>query len=131
MPYDEVGAPQLSGVRMNVDYTAAVSMPNIPGTAFADPSRLLDLSGKGPFLLAQDSDTNADTVEDHLSIVFSLTNDVFTPGAIVRATFDCTTGMVSASAFTCALDQASDIVGNDVANPAAIPCRVVAIAPAP
>jgi len=105
-------------------------MPNIPGTSFADPSRLVDLTGKGPFLLAQDVDTNADLVDDRLSIVFSLTNDVFAPGPIVRATFDCNGGSVTASAFTCALDQASDIVGNDVADPAAIPCRVGALAPA-
>jgi len=116
---------------MNVQYTAAVSMPNIPGTSFADPSRLMDLSGKGPFLLAQDVDTNADTVEDRLSIVFTLTNNVFAPGSIVRATFDCNAGVVSASTFACALDQASTVVGNDVANPAGIPCRIVALAPAP
>jgi hypothetical protein len=130
VPYDEVGAPALSGVRMNVQYPASVSMPNIPGTQFADPSRLLDLTNLGPFLLAQDTDTNSNGVEDRLSIVFSLTNAVFQPGPIVRVTFDCTGAVVAPNELACLIDQASDIVGNDIANPSAIPCRLVAIGPA-
>jgi len=130
VPYDEVGAPALSGVRMNVQYPGSVSMPNIPGTQFADPSRLLDLTSLGPFLLAQDTDTNSNGVDDRLSIVFSLTNAVFEPGPIVRVTFDCTGEGVSPSQLTCVIDQASDRVGNDIADPGAIPCRLVAIGPA-
>jgi len=123
--YDRVGAPELSGVRLSIGYPAVTSLPTIPGTQFVDSSRLTDLTGLGPFLLARDLDTNQDTVEDTVDLVFALTNQTFPPGDIVAIRFDCVPGeALSATDFPCIVTNASDRVGNDLPNPGSIPCAV-------
>jgi hypothetical protein len=107
-----------------------VAIPDIPGTPFVDPSRLADLTGLVPFLLAQDADTNADGVEDRMTILFSVTNTVFPPGPLLNVTFDCNVGTVAPADLVCTVTGASDRVGNDVANPGTIPCRVTGLGPA-
>jgi hypothetical protein len=123
--YDRVGAPALSGVRLSIGYPAVTSLPNIPSTQFVDPSRLTDLTGMGPFLLARDVDANQDTVEDTVDLVFALTNATFPPGDIVSIQFDCAPGeAMSATDFPCVVTNASDRVGNDLPDPRGIPCDV-------
>ena len=126
--YDVVGAPALSGVRFGVSYPpAAVGLPN-PGGPFVDADRLASLTGQDAFLVAQDRDSNTDGQEDTVDVVFALTNQVFDPGPLVSLSFDCGTGAsVVPTEFACTVTQASDVVGNDVTNPGAIPCAVASL----
>jgi hypothetical protein len=129
VPYNTVGAPLLSGIRLRVHYPGTVSLPNIPGTSFVDSARLTSLTGvNGGFLIGQDVDTNADSVEDTLDVLYGVTGTTFPAGDFVRVLFDCTVGSpVSPSNFQCVVNSASDQVGNDVPNPASIPCSVVEV----
>ena len=124
VPYNLSAAPPLSGIRLRVAYPPTVSMPNIPSTSFVDPSRLTDLTGAGGSLVAQDLDTNGNSVEDTLDVIYFLTG-TFPPGNFARAQFDCNVGaMLNTANFPCNVISASDVVGNDVPNPQLIPCSV-------
>jgi hypothetical protein len=121
VPYNQVGAPPLSGIRLSVGYPNTLSIPTIPGTAFVDPSRLTDLTGVNGSLLAQN-------VASALDIVYVIAGTTFPPGNLVSALFSCEPGTpVALSQFTCLVTSASDRVGNDVANPGGIPCSVAGL----
>ena len=129
VPYDLAGAPLLSGLRLQVHYPGTVSLPNVPGTAFVDGSRFTDLTGSSsPFIVGQDVDTNSDTVEDTLDLLYGVTGTTFPAGDLVRVLFDCSAGStIRTSDFQCMVLSASDQVGNDVPNPTSIPCSVVEV----
>jgi hypothetical protein len=96
-----------------------LTIPTIPGTAFVDPSRLTDLTGLNGSLLAQLA------AGPKLDLVYIVTGTTFPPGNLASALFSCEPGTpVSPSQFTCRVTGASDRVGNEVANPGAIPCSV-------
>ena len=60
----------------------------------------------------------------------SLTNQTFPPGDLVSVQFDCVpSASLTTSLFPCLITQASDVVGNDVANPNSIPCAIVQLTP--
>ncbi len=128
VPYDTVGAPLLSGIRLQVHYPGTVSLPNISGP-FVDGSRFTDLTGSSsPFIVGQDVDTNADTVEDTLDLLYGVTGTTFPAGDLVRVLFDCSAGSaISPANFQCMVLSASDQVGNDVPNPTSIPCSVAQV----
>ena len=129
MPYAQIGAPLLSGIRLRVRYPAKVGMPTIPGTNFVDSSRLTSLTGvAGGFLIGQDIDTNSDMIEDTLDLLYGVSGTTFPSGDFVRALFDCAgTAFVSPGDFQCVVTSASDQVGNDLPNPGSIPCAVVEV----
>src|SRR5262249_19626386 len=125
VPYDTVGAPALSGARFLLHYPATTSLPNIPTTHFVHPRPVTHLIGIGAIVLGQGLDTNQDAVEDTMDLLYALTNAVFPPGDLVRVRFDCMAGAaLSPANFSCTMINASDIVGNDIPNPASIPCSL-------
>ena len=128
--YDTVGSAALSGFKAKVGYPAsALSLPN-PDGAFVDAERLTDLTGQQAFIVVQDGDANGDGTEDTADVVYALTNLTFDPGPVVGLSFDCVAGSSALpTQFTCAVEQASDLVGNDAMNPSTIPCSVVSLTP--
>jgi cysteine-rich repeat protein len=118
--YDKVGEHPLAAVKVDLAYSAQVSIPAGEG-GFVDASRLVDLTGKGGFIGG--SVPNVGT----LSVIFALTGigSAFDPGDVFSVLFDCPSGdSVSVADFGCQVVNASDSIGNDSANPGQIPCSV-------
>ena len=115
--YADVGAPALSGVRFQLAYPSSLSLPTIPGTTFVDSSRFVNLTATSGFLVGQ-------TSNDVLDVLYGVTGTTFPSGLFADVQFDCTGGSVAPTDFQCNVVSASDQVGNDVANPGAIPCGV-------
>jgi hypothetical protein len=91
-----------------------------------------NLTPSNPFLLSRDIDTEPNGIEDTIEVLFALTNQSFPPGNLVSIRFDCQVGTpFSTVNFPCQVTQASDIVGNDVQNPGAIPCSIAELTPVP
>ncbi len=119
--YDKVLAPQLAGVRLEIGYPSQVSIPVMEG-GFVDSSRLVDLTGKGVFLVGQVATSGT------LGIVIGLAGGTFDSGDVFTALLDCSTGTSTSFAdYQCRVLSASDQVGNDVMHATDIPCSVAQV----
>ena len=99
----------LTGVRLRV--TNAADVPN-------------------PVFLASDNDTNSDTVDDTVFIVFALVTP-WPAGPFATITFDCPADTpVRSPDFDCSFNDASDASTNPV-DPAALVCAVTLLEPIP
>lgn len=119
--YDKVLAPQLAGVRLEISYPSQVSIPVMEG-GFIDSARLVDLTGKGVFLVGQVATTGT------LGVIVGLAGGTFDSGDLFTALLDCSTGTSTSFAdFQCHVLGASDQVGNDVMHATDIPCSVAQV----
>ena len=106
----------LGGVRLDVGYPAALSIPG--SGAETDDSRFTDLTGMSGSYVVVDRDVNADGVDDALRIVYAVSGvQGFGPGDVFGIAFDCASGStVRLDDLTCSVDQASDVAGNRVSG---------------
>jgi cysteine-rich repeat protein len=128
--YDDPESTLAAAGRMQLAYPPAVS---IPGSGAASSVRLRVVnasSASNPLFLVSDNDTNADSVDDRLTVVFGLT-EAWPVGPFATITFDCAVDApVRAPDFICAFDDASDASTNPV-DPAALFCAVTVLEPIP
>jgi cysteine-rich repeat protein len=116
--------------RMLLAYPAAVSLPG-SGPAGSVRQRIINVSGtSNPIFLPSDTDSNSDTVDDTLVLVFGIT-EPWPPGPMAQITFDCTAGTpVRAPDFDCSFNDASDAFSNAI-DPTQLVCSVTALEPIP
>lgn len=116
--------------RMLLAYPGAVSLPGT-GSAGSVRLRLTNLSGtSNPIFLPSDTDTNGDTVDDSLVLVFGTTVP-WPQGPFAAIVFDCSAGTpVRSPDFNCSFNDASDPFSNAV-DPTALVCSVTALEPIP
>jgi hypothetical protein len=128
--YDDPQSTLAAGGRMLLEYPSAVS---IPGSGAASSVRLRVVntsSASNPVFLASDNDTNSDTVDDTVFIVFALVTP-WPTGPFATITFDCPADTpVRAPDFDCSFNDASDASTNPV-DPAALFCAVTLLEPIP
>ena len=116
--------------RMLLAYPAAVSIPG-SGAATTVRQRVINVSGaSNPLFLVSDVDTNSDSADDTLRIVFGGTTP-WPQGPFAEVTFDCASGTpVRAPDFHCSFDDASDPFTNAV-DPTLLECGVSELQPIP
>lgn len=107
-------------------YPAVVSLPG-SGAAGSVRQRVANLSGtSNPILGPSDTDTDGDTIDDTLRLVFGTTSP-WPPGAMVAITFDCPAGTpVRSPDFACSFADASDAFSNAI-DPTQLVCSVTAL----
>jgi len=128
--YDDPQSTLTAGGRMVLAYPPAVSLPG-SGAATSVRLRVVNASSaSNPVFLASDNDTNSDTVDDTVFVVFALVTP-WPTGPFATITFDCTAGSpVRAPDFDCSFDDASDASTNPV-DPSTIFCSVTLLEPIP
>jgi cysteine-rich repeat protein len=127
VPYASVGAPALRGVRVDVTYPEATSLPLVGGD-FVDPDRFTDVTGlQNSLLVGQAVDRNMDGTRETLDLVFNAAAGTFPSGPLVATRFDCTpNATITVGHFSCVVTGASDQVGNPV-NAGGVPCAVTRV----
>jgi cysteine-rich repeat protein len=128
--YEDPTNAQAAAGRMLLAYPSAVSLPG-SGAATSVRQRVVNVSGtSNPVFLPSDIDTNSDTVDDTLVLVFALPA-AWPPGPMATITFDCTAGTpVRAPDFDCSFNDASDAFSNAI-DPTKLVCRVTLLEPIP
>lgn len=126
--YDD---PNQTGVAAGVlllAYPEAVSLPG-SGSAGTVRQRVANVSGtSNPILGPSDTDSDGDTIDDTLRLVFGITSP-WPPGPMVAITFDCAAGTpVRAPDFDCSFADASDAFSNAI-DPTQIFCSVTVLEP--
>lgn len=108
------GAFNAAGVTTTLSYPGAVSIPGV-GSDATVIERVTNLTGvSNGIFSAGDNDTNADNVDDQLSVGLITTSNAVAPGAFARVQFDCTAGAALGSV-SCAADV-TDAVGTDLSG---------------
>jgi cysteine-rich repeat protein len=128
--YGDPTATDAAAGRMRIAYPSAVSIPG-SGPATSVRQRVVNVSGtSSPIFLSSDNDTDGDSQDDTLFIVFGVTTP-WPSGDFATVTFDCAAGTpVRAPDFRCSFDDASDPFSNAV-DPSALFCAVTALEPLP
>jgi cysteine-rich repeat protein len=114
--------------RMLLAYPGEVSLPGT-GAAGTVRQRVTNLSAtSNPIFLPSDQDTDGDTIDDTLVLVFG-TATPWPAGPMAAISFDCPAGTpVRAPDFGCSFNDASDAFSNAL-DPATLVCRVTALEP--
>lgn len=114
--------------RLALAYPPAVSLPGT-GAATSVRQRITNASGtSSPILLPSDADTNSDTIDDTLLLVFGTTAP-WPPGPMVTISFDCTAETpVRVTEFDCSFDDASDARSTAI-DPTLLVCGVMVLEP--
>lgn len=113
LDYDPLSAPDLAGVQVTLDYPiASVGIPGSNGDASV-MERVIDITGAGGALDAQDLDTDSDGTDDQLRTSYVLFGASLSPGGFEAVEFDCESGASApvVEDFTCDVADASDGTG--------------------
>jgi cysteine-rich repeat protein len=115
---------------MLLGYPAAASIPG-SGPATSVRQRATNLSGaSSPVFLVSDVDTNANSVDDSLRMVFG-TSATWPAGPFAEVRFDCASGTtLRGPDFHCGFLDASDAFSNAI-DPALLVCAVSSLQPIP
>lgn len=125
--------PNRTGAAAGVLLLAYPEVVSLPGSGVAGSvrQRVANVSGtSNPILGPSDTDTDGDTIDDTLRLVFGITSP-WPPGPMVTITFDCTPGSpVRPPDFDCSFSDASDAFSNAI-DPTQIFCSATALEPIP